>query len=282
MTGVTRWSFDPIAAAGLAVAAVAYARAARSEAIARSRHLVPKTRQAAFFGGLFLVAVAVFSPVHAYSDERFVVHMAQHVLLTLVAAPLLVLGAPLTLAVRAVSPPRRRQLLRALNGRVITALGHPVVAWAQFAVVMWTTHFSGFFQLALENTWVHALEHGLFLGSAALFWWPVLGESTGRWRMSHPLRLLYVALAMPQNTFLALAIVSSDQVLYEHYDSLADQRQAGGLMWVAGDLTLLAVVLLLTAAWARHEERTTSRRERLDDQRERADALSREAADRPP
>jgi putative copper resistance protein D len=274
MTGVTRWSFDPIAAAGLAAAAVAYARAARHVAVAGSRHPVPKRRQAAFFGGLLVVAVAVFSPVHGYADERFVVHMAQHLLLTLVAAPLLVLGAPLTLAVRAVSRPRRRRLLRALNGRVITALGHPLVAWSQFAVVMWATHFSDFFQLALENTWVHALEHGLFLGSATLFWWPVLGESTGRWRMSHPLRLLYVALAMPQNTFLALAIVSSDRVLYAHYDSLSDQRRAGGLMWVAGDLTLLAVVLLLTAAWARHEERSTRRRERFEDERERAAAPS--------
>ena len=91
-------------------------------------------------------------------------------------------------------------------------LGHPVVAWAQFAAVMWATHFSGFFEAAVENPWLHALEHGLFLGSAALFWWPALGESTGRWRLSHPLRLLYVALAMPQNTFLAVAILSSKRI----------------------------------------------------------------------
>jgi putative copper resistance protein D len=142
---------------------------------------------------------------------------------------------------------------------------------------MWATHFSSFFESALENSWAHALEHGLFLGSAALFWWPALGESTGRWRLSHPLRLLYVALAMPQNTFLALAILSAGRVLYPHYGSRADQRQAGGVMWVAGDLVLLVVVLLLAAAWARHEERTTRRQERLED-----GAVSRAAVDRPP
>ena len=276
--GVTRWSFDPLTVAALVVAAIAYRRADRTVAAAHPRHLIAAGRRRAFFAGLAVVAAAILSPVHAYADEQFVVHMVQHLLLTFVAAPLLVIGAPLTLAVRAASPERRRRLLRVLNGPVVTALGHPVVAWVQFAVLMWATHFSSFFEAALENPWLHALEHGLFLGSAALFWWPALGESTGRWRLSHPLRLLYVALAMPQNTFLAVAILSAHRVLYPHYGSLADQRQAGGLMWVAGDVVLLVVVLLLAAAWARHEEQTTRRRERLADER----AVSRAAADRPP
>ena len=215
------------------------------------------------------VAVALISPVHAYADERLVVHMGQHLLLTFVAAPLLVLGAPLTLAVRAASPDHRRQLLAILHGRVMAVLGHPLVAWSQFAALMWTIHFSGLFQLATENPLVHAIEHALFLGSAALFWWPALGESNGRQRLGHPLRLLYVALAMPQNTFLALAILSAGGVLYPHYRSRADQRQAGGAMWVAGDIVLLVVVVLLTAAWARQEEVTTRRRERIEDDRER-------------
>ena len=276
--GVTRWSFDPLTVAALVVAAIAYRRADRTVAAAHPRHLIAAGRRRAFFAGLAVVAAAILSPVHAYADEQFVVHMVQHLLLTFVAAPLLVIGAPLTLAVRAASPERRRQLLRVLNGPVVTALGHPLVAWAQFAVLMWATHFSSFFEAALEHPWLHALEHGLFLGSAALFWWPALGESTGRWRLSHPLRLLYVALAMPQNTFLAVAILSAHRVLYPHYRSLADQRQAGGLMWVAGDVVLLVVVLLLAAAWARHEEQTTRRRERLADER----AVSRATADRPP
>ena len=275
---MTRWSFDPLTVAVLVVAAIAYHRAEHKVATAHPRHLIPASRRRSFYAGLVAVAVAILSPMHAYADERFVVHMAQHLLLTFLAAPLLVIGAPLTLAVRAASPDHRRRLLRIINGPVVAGLGHPVVAWAQFAVVMWATHFSGFFESALENTWVHALEHGLFLGSAALFWWPALGESTGRWRLSHPLRLLYVALAMPQNTFLAVAILSAGRVLYPHYGSRADQRQAGGVMWVSGDLALLVVVLLLAAAWARHEERTTRRRERLEDER----AVSRAAADRPP
>lgn len=254
----------------LAVAAIAYHRAERAVATAHPRHRVARSRCLAFDAGLVVVAAALLSPVHAYTEEHLVVHMAQHLLLTFVAAPLLVLGAPITLATRAASPHHRRRLLAILNGRVVTALGHPLVAWAQFAALMWAIHLSGFFEAAAENTFLHAIEHALFLGSATLFWWPALGEWSGRWRLGHPLRLLYVALAMPQNTFLALVILSSSRVLYPRYPSRAEQRQAGGVMWVAGDLVLLVVVLLLAAAWARNEEVVTRRRERLEDERERA------------
>jgi cytochrome c oxidase assembly factor CtaG len=187
-------------------------------------------------------------------------------LMTMVAAPLLVLGAPLTLSLRASAPDRRRRLLHAIHGRWLTALGHPAMAWTQFAATMWAIHFSGFFEAATEHAPVHAVEHVIFLASATWFWWPELGDVSVRSRLSHPLRLLYIAVAMPQNTFLAIAILSADRPLYAHYPSRADQRQAGGVMWVAGDLVLLAAVLLLAAAWARQEERETARRERIEDQ----------------
>jgi cytochrome c oxidase assembly factor CtaG len=101
-----------------------------------------------------------------------------------------------------------------------------------------------------------------------LFWAQAVGPAPGAHcrsgrgsGLSHPLRLLYLGVAMPQNTFVALAIYSSNGVLYPHYGrgpgALADQRLAGGIMWVAGDLVLLAAVLLMAAAWARHEERET-------------------------
>jgi putative copper resistance protein D len=260
---VARWAFDPVTVAMLLIAATAYNRASAAIAIAHPRHPFPPARRMAFFAGLTVVATALLSPVHAYADDRLVVHMVQHLLLTSVAAPLLVLGAPLALALRASRPDRRRRLLRVLHGRTSTALGHPVVAWAQFAATMWATHFSGFFEAATEHGAVHAVEHAIFLASAIWFWWPVLGDVNVRARLSYPLRLLYVAVAMPQNTFLALAILSAERTLYAHYPLRSDQRQAGGVMWVAGDLVLLAAVLLLTAAWARHEERETARRERV-------------------
>ena len=170
--------------------------------------------------------------------------MVQHVLLTMVAAPLLAAGLP--------------RLPRI----------HPVAAWLAFAATGWVVHFTGLFEAAADHLPVHVIEHGLLLGTAVLFWATVIGPGA---TMSHPLRLLYLAVAMPQNTFLALAITSAGSVLYPHYaggkDPLGQQRVAGGIMWVAGDLLLLGAVLLMAAAWARHEERENLLSEQEADRR---------------
>ena len=178
------------------------------------------------------VAVALSPPVDARADAILSAHMVQHVALTMVAAPLLAVGL-------------------ARVPRV-----HPLLAWLLFAATGWLVHFTPLFEAATENLPVHVFEHALLLGGGLLFWAQVVGRFA---TLSHPLRLLYLVVAMPQNTFVALAIFSTSRVLYPHYGSdaeaLADQRTAGGIMWVAGDLVLLVAVLLVAAAWARHEER---------------------------
>jgi putative membrane protein len=188
-----------------------------------------------------VVAVALSPPVDARADATLAAHMAQHVALTMVAAPLLAAGLP--------------RLPRI----------HPLIAWLLFAATGWLVHFTPLYETATESLPVHVFEHAILLGTGVLFWAQVVGDGP----MSHPLRLLYLVVAMPQNTFLALAISSSDRVLYDHYaggrDPLADQRLAGGIMWVAGDLVLLMAVLLVAAAWARHEERETRAREEAAD-----------------
>jgi putative membrane protein len=188
--------------------------------------------------------VALSPPVDARADATLAAHMVQHVVMTMAAAPLLAAGVRLP--------------------RV-----HPLVAWVVFAATGWLVHFTPLFETATENLPAHVFEHAVLLGGAVLFWAQVVGREA---TMSHPLRLLYLVVAMPQNTFLALAIFSTKRVLYPHYaggsDPLGDQRLAGGIMWVAGDLVLLVAVLVVAASWARHEERETR--------------LSEEAADRLP
>ena len=201
--------------------------------------------------------------------------MAQHVLIVLVAAPLIALGAPVTLLLRLASPAtRRRWLLPALHSRVLRAVAFPVVGWVVFAVAMWATHFSGLFDAALEDPLVHDLEHGLFLGSALLFWWPAVGLDPAPWRMGHPARIAYVFLQMTQNTFLAVVLLNAATVLYPHYgslgspygvDALADQRLAAGVMWIAGDLIFLAAIMILVAGWMRADTRSLARMDRQAD-----------------
>jgi putative membrane protein len=185
-----------------------------------------------------VVAVALSPPVDARADATLAAHMAQHVALTMVAAPLMAAGLP---------------RLPRFN---------PLLAWLLFAATGWLVHFTPLYETATESLPVHVFEHAILVGTGLLFWAQVVGPGA---TMSHPLRLLYLVVAMPQNTFLALAISSTDRVLYDHYaggrDPLGDQRLAGGIMWVAGDLVLLVAVLLVAAAWARHEERETRLKE---------------------
>jgi putative membrane protein len=271
------------AAAAVRAAAVVYEMGWRVLVTTRTTRATPPWRRWTFHAGLAVVAAALLPPLDIWAHDRLSAHMVQHLLLTLVAAPLLVAGRPLLVATAALSDDHRRRLLRVGRTPALALLAHPLVAWLVLAAVGWIVHFSPLFDLALEHPLAHAAEHALFLGSALLFWRPVLGTAV-HGRLSHPLRLLYLAVAMPQNTFLALAISSSSRPLYDHYvqvarasgfSALDDQRLAGGIMWVGGDLTLLVAVLAVAGAWAIHEERVTRRRELLED-------LSEEAAGRPP
>ena len=226
---------------------------------------MPRLRVVAWVGGLAATFVALASFLDVYATTLLSVHMVQHLVLVFVAAPLLCLGAPVTLALRVASPGvRQRWLLPALHSRVLRVLTQPVVDWSLFAIVMWASHFTGLFNEALEDPLVHALEHVLFLSTAFLFWWPVVGADPNPARMGYPVRVGYVMLQMPQNAFLGVALFSATAVLYPHYatntlawlpDPLADQQLAGGLMWVAGDVLFLIPLLLVFAAWLRDEER---------------------------
>jgi putative membrane protein len=262
------WRFDPIVVASLLVAALAYGSAVRRVNRAHPANRQPAFRAWCFGAGLAAIALATLSPIEAYEGQLFSVHMVQHMLFELLAAPLLLAGAPITLALRVASPPWRRRLLAVLRSAPIHVLSFPVVAWLLFAGVNWGWHFSTLYDQALENELLHYLQHASFLGAALLFWWPVIGADPSPWRLPHPVRLLYLFLAMPQNSFLGVALMSASSVLYPHYLSnarswgptpLEDQQLGGVIMWVVGDLAFLAGMALVVVLWMRYEDRRTAR-----------------------
>ncbi len=274
------WSFDAHVWLPLIAAFLLYRLGARKVAREHPRNPVPRWRSWSWYLGLAVLVVALQSPIAAYDTTLFSVHMVQHLLMAMIAAPLLALGAPITLLLRASSPAmRRRLILPVLHSLPMRVISFPVVTWLIFAAVMWVTHFSPLYDAALESEAAHVLEHGLYIAAAMLFWWPVVGADPSPWRLPHPARLGYLFLGMPQSSFLGLAIFSAPQVLYPHYQSLerswgpsalADQQLAGGIMWAGGDLVFLVAMILALWVWLRAEEAEGRRADaRLDRQLER-------------
>jgi cytochrome c oxidase assembly factor CtaG len=292
------WSVDPTVVVPLALLAVGFVVAVRRVDRAHPGNPVPRARTVCWLLGLAAIVVALQSPIERYDTTLFSVHMVQHILLTLVGPPLLALGAPITLLLRVARPEtRRRVILPILHSWPVRAITFPVVSWLLFAFAMWGTHFSPLFDRSLEEPTVHQLEHVVYLVTAALFWWPVIGLDPNPWRLREPARILYTFLQMPQNSFLGLAIVSATAPLYPHYASLArdwgpsplvDQQMAGAIMWVVGDMVFLIAMLGIVVGWMRREEHDAHAADAREDRaraaiRERetrlADRLARERGD---
>ena len=281
------WTFDPAVWLPVLLAAATGLWAVRRVNAGHPANHVPAGRTWAFLGGLAATLVALQSGIERYDTTLFSVHMIQHLLLVFVAAPLLILSAPVTLALRAATPGGRRRLLGVLRSRPVTVIGHPLVAWLAFAAAMWGSHVTPLFDAALEEPLVHDLEHVLYLGTALLLWMPVAGVDPAPWRLPYPARIFYVLLQLPLNSFLGVVILFADRPIYPHYvttgrswgpSPLEDQQAAGALMWGLGDLAFLVAILLVIAAWMRDEEATTRRREAMEDARASAPAQAVEDA----
>jgi cytochrome c oxidase assembly factor CtaG len=244
-------------------------------------------------GGLFVVGytallVALVSPLHAVGEEFFSVHMVQHLLLSLVAPPLLLLSNSMPILLWAL-PPGERTTLGRLVGQpgpmrsVMRGLTHPLVAWWLFVGTQWLWHQPVAYQWALEYRWAHYVEHISFFVTAVLFWWPVIGAPPLHSALGYPARLAYTFLAWLPNSFLGAGISLSRGPLYPFYvraamangtDASVDQQLAGLIMWVPGDLLFAIILILLLVAFMQHEERQEQRIDRELDARDAAAQLN--------
>jgi putative membrane protein len=253
---VRGWALEPLVTLSLTLTAILYWEGVRGVRQHNPRAGWPRSRSIYFAAGLAVLFVALESPVDGYADRLFSDHMVQHTLLMMIAAPLLLLGRPVTLALAGSSGRARKRIAAVAHSRTARILGSPLVGFGALVVVLWSFHFSWLYNAALTNTALHATEHLAMLSAALLFWWPVVAKDPGSARLSHPARLLYLFLAMPVTSLLAYVITSSDHVLYVHYDvttralgmsALADQQLGGTIMWVAsmlvGTIALSAVLL---------------------------------------
>jgi putative membrane protein len=283
------WSLNPLVTVGLLAAAIAYLQARRR--LVADGVAWPARRTAYFLCGIGALALALLSPIEAYDTVLFSVHVGQHMLLTMVAAPLLALGAPVTLALRVAKGKTRRRMTRVLHSPPLKVLGHPLVAWVLFTVTLYGLYFSPLFDLTLREPLVHDLVHLHFLTAGLLFWWVVVGLDPSRWRLPHIARLLFVFLMVPFHAFLGVAIMNSGRVLAPTLETfqrdwgptpLADQQVGGAILWGAGDLIALAAVLGVLISWASYEEKVVNVREDRRLARERAAGRPARPVSRPP
>ena len=283
------WSLDPLVSVGLLAAAIAYLWARRR--LVADGVPWPARRTAYFLSGIGALALALLSPIEAYDTVLFSVHVVQHMLLTMAAAPLLALGAPITLALRVARGRTRRRMVRVLHSPPMRVIGHPLVAWVLFTLTLYGLYFSPLFDLTLRQPLAHDLVHLHFLAVGLLFWWPVVGLDPSRWRLPHIARLGFVFLMIPFHAFLGVAIMNSGRVLAPTLESfqrswgptpLADQQTGGAILWGAGDLIALAAVLGVLISWASYEEKVVAVREDRRLARERAAGRPARPVTRPP
>jgi cytochrome c oxidase assembly factor CtaG/polyferredoxin len=216
-------------------------------------------RLAAFVSGLAAVYLALASPIEPLANLLLQVHMVQHLLLMMVAPPLLWLGLPLFPMLRGLPRPIRTSWaipllssppLRRLFGR----LTHPFAALVFFVAATSLWHIPPVYDLALRSAGWHYLEHVCFLGTALLFWYPVVRPYPARPRWSLWLLVPVLLLADLSNTVLSALLTFSDRVLYRYYtevprvggiSALDDQSAAGVLMWVPGSLAFLLPLFVI-------------------------------------
>jgi putative membrane protein len=268
LAGLYTWTLSPPVLATIALAGGVYAwrfRDLRAAAGPRASH--DTLRAAAFAAGLVVVYVALASPIDRLGEERlFVMHMVQHLLLADMAPILLLLG---------LSRPLLRPAVRRLRP-VEEALGpiaHPAVALAAYVGLMWLWHVPALYDLALEHTWAHVLEHASFFTAGIAFWWYLIEPVPPRHRLRGPWPIAYLSAAKLLMGALGVVLAFSPDVSYEAYEHvprtwglspLEDLNIGGVVMMVEQSLVLVVAFAIFFSRMLERSEQEQRRRERFE------------------
>jgi putative membrane protein len=259
---VLGWRLDPAAALAVVVAGGLYAVGVRR--LASRGRVWPAGRRAAMAGALVAAVMATQSGVGRYEGDRFWVHMVQHVLLGLVVPLLVVLAAPLTLALQTGAAGTRQLLRSALHSRAGRLLAHPLVGWSLFGGGLVVLYLTPLLDVAARNDAVHVLVHAHIVASGVLFLAPIAGVDPLPARLSYPARLLVVLVSVPFHAVVGLALISATSpVAPDAYPRLGDQRTAAALFWGAGELLTVVLAAVVCRRWWVSEQRAAAREDRL-------------------
>ncbi|MCV7199184.1 hypothetical protein BST12_18980 [Mycobacterium angelicum] len=297
VTMLTIWRYDGfVGTAGLVLAVVYVVGFVR---LRRAGNSWPAGRLVSWLIGCAALVFTASSGVRAYGSAMFSVHMAEHMTLNMFIPVLLVLGGPVTLALRALpaagegQPPGPREWLAwLLHSRVTTFLSHPVVAFVLFVGSPYIVYFTPIFDTLVRYHWGHEFMAIHFLLVGYLFYWAIIGIDPGPRRLPYPGRIGLLFAVMPFHAFFGVALMTmSTAVGGTFYRSvnlpwlgsiIADQHLGGGIAWTLTELPVVIVIVALVTQWARQDRRVASREDRhadsdyADDDLEAYNAMLRE------
>jgi putative membrane protein len=262
-SAASRWSFEPAVIIPLALSAALFAAGAARR---WKRPGWSSAQVCCFAGGWLTLFVALVTPVHALGSVLFSVHMTQHELLMIVAAPLLVLSRPIVWFLWALPQAWRESAGAWAKQPTIAALWSamtvPLFVWLLHGATLWAWHIPSLYDASVDIEWVHAVQHTMFLATALLFWWTLIHGRHGR--LSYGAGVIYCFTTAVHTSALGALMTFAQQVWYPiyqgrtapfHLTPLEDQQIGGLIMWVPAGIVFIALGLWLMAAFLRDAER---------------------------
>ncbi|MFZ8981441.1 MAG: cytochrome c oxidase assembly protein [Candidatus Nanopelagicales bacterium] len=270
--GEDLWTVDLFVTLNLLILAVLYAAGVR--VITRRGLTWSPWRSVSFAIGIALLALAYIGPFETLAHTYFAAHMGQHLIVMMLAAPFIVLSCPVALAVLATSGATRAAIIRSLRSRIGLFLVNPVFTWLFFVIVLIGSHVTPVMEWVLTDHDAMAyVERPLYLISALLFYYPLIGNDMCARRPKPAYRLLSLGLMMIPETALGAVIFLAPVTLYPEYvasttavgaDPLVDQQLAGALMWALAMVIDSIWMMVAAVEWWRAEERKTAIMERRE------------------
>jgi putative copper resistance protein D len=257
---VTRWQFAPVVTGFVVVVAGLYLWCVLR---VRRRHPGrpwPLWRSALFLGGLAVIVIATQSGIGRYDGVLFWDHMILHLLLIMVAPPLLVVGQPITLLLHASRNPLHTWVKKAVRSRVVSAITFPPFGAVLYLATIVGTHLTSFENVVLTDPAVRNAELALYLIAGYLYFLPLIGREPVRWRVSYPSRIFLLFIAMPVDAFTGLILGSDSSNPFPALATLRpswapsainDVHTGGAVMWVGGAGIMFVLVLAVFFAWSR-------------------------------
>ncbi|GAA2794358.1 cytochrome c oxidase assembly protein [Kitasatospora paracochleata] len=241
----------------------------------------PVGRLIAWVLGVATILLVTNTGLNDYGMVLFSAHMMQHMVLSMLSPILLLLGAPITLALRALRPaPKgsgrgpREVLVALLHSRYVRVISHPAVTIPLFVASLYVLYFTPLFDFLMRYRIGHIGMMAHFLAVGMLFFWPIMGVDPGPNRPGFVMRIIELFMGMPFHAFFGVAVMMASSELVTTFSGAAappgtnllnDQKIAGGITWAFGEIPTAIVLIALTLQWARSEERQARRRDRAAD-----------------